>query len=67
MFTESFTEVLKEIEVLSDSEQNEIAILLSEELKWSKLFVKSQDLLSRMADEALAEFRSSKTKPVICQ
>ncbi len=67
MFTESFTEVLKEIEVLSDSEQNEIAILLSEELKWSKLFVKSQDLLSRMADEALAEFRSGKTIPVICK
>jgi hypothetical protein len=67
MFTESFSEVLKEIEVLSDNEQNEIASLLSEELKWSKSFAKSQDLLSSLAEEALAEFRSGKTKPATCQ
>lgn len=67
MFTASISEVLKEIEVLSDSEQNAIASLLMEEIKWSKSFASSQDLLSQMADVALAEFKNGKTRPVDCK
>ena len=42
------------------------AILLREmesEKKWADLFAKSQDQLSKLADEALAHHRAGRTKP----
>jgi hypothetical protein len=67
MLTATFSKVLQEIEILSDSEQNAIAAIISEELKWTNAFAKSQNLLSQMAGAALSEFRSGKTKPVVCK
>ena len=42
------------------------ALLLQEmqsDKRWSELFASSQDLLSKLADEALAEHKAGKTKP----
>ena len=56
--TELFSKVIKEIEVLSEKEQDEFANLFYEELKWSKSFSNSQNLLSDLGKKALAEFRN---------
>ena len=55
-----------EIEKLPPTEQNEFAAWILEELhseqRWAKLFAESSDLLSSLADEALAEHKAKKTK-----
>lgn len=55
-----------EIEKLPPAEQNQFAAWILEELhseqRWSKLFAKSSDVLSSLADEALAEHKAKKTK-----
>ena len=52
---------------LSDVEQNAIAKWLIEELtaerKWEEAFANSQDVLDRLADEALEEHKKCKTVP----
>jgi len=54
--------------LLSDIKQNAFAkwILdkLESERKWEKTFAGSEDVLERLADEALAEFKRGKTKPL---
>jgi hypothetical protein len=58
----AFTEASK----LPDSEQDAFARWILEELgaekRWDTAFANSQDLLSRLADEALAEHRAGKTE-----
>ena len=55
-----------EIEKLPPTEQNEFVAWILEELhseqRWAKLFAKSSDILSSLADEALAEHKVKKTK-----
>jgi hypothetical protein len=55
-----------EIEKLPPNEQNEFVAWILEELhseqRWAKLFAKSSDILSSLADEALAEHKAKKTK-----
>jgi hypothetical protein len=55
-----------EIEKLPPAEQNEFVAWILEELhseqRWAKLFAKSSDVLSGLADEALAEHKEKKTK-----
>ena len=55
-----------EIEKLPPTEQNEFVAWILEELhseqRWSKLFAKSSDVLSSLADEALADHKAKKTK-----
>ena len=46
---------------LFDEEFGELEELASEK-RWDMAFANSQDLLSRLADEALAEHRAGKTK-----
>ncbi len=59
---------IEEIHKLPEQEQDAIAAWILEELnserKWTELFAASQDLLSEMADEALAEYRAGKTSPL---
>ena len=54
-----------EIQKLPPPDQNEFAVWILEELhseeRWAKLFAKSSDMLSRLADEALAEHKAKKT------
>ena len=58
--------VFAEIEKLPPDEQNEFAAWILEELhseqRWAKLFNKTGDLLSHLADEALEEHKAKKTK-----
>ena len=58
--------VISEIEKLPPAEQSQFAAWILEELhseqRWSKLFAKSSDVLSHLADKALAEHKSKKTK-----
>ncbi len=58
--------IISEIEKLPPAEQNEFATWILEELhseeRWAKLFAKSGDVLSDLADEALAEHKAKKTE-----
>jgi hypothetical protein len=59
---------IEEMNKLPEPEQEAMAAWILEELaserKWAELFANSQDLLSQMADEALAEHRAGKTLPL---
>lgn len=64
LLEKAFSEVAK----LPASEQDAVAALVLEELaserRWSSSFAKSQDLLAKLAEEALAEHASGQTKPL---
>lgn len=66
--TQLLEKALSEVAKLPPSEQDALAAILLEELaseqKWSELFAKSQDKLAELAEEALAEHRAGKTKPL---
>ncbi len=55
-----------EIQKLPPADQNEFVTWILEELRsekrWAELFAKSSDMLSHLADEALAEHKAKKTK-----
>jgi len=57
-----------EIQKLPPPDQNEFAAWILEELhseqRWAKLFAESSDVLSRIADEALTEYKAKKTQPL---
>ncbi len=59
---------LEEVAKLPPDEQDVLASLLLDEIKteqqWAQTFAKSQDTLKALADEALAEFRAGKTRPL---
>ncbi|MBM4362773.1 MAG: hypothetical protein FJ104_08835 [Deltaproteobacteria bacterium] len=52
---------------LPDDQQDSVAEAILQELadesRWTQSFATSQDLLGRMADDALAEHRAGRTKP----
>jgi hypothetical protein len=58
--------VISEIEKLPPEEQNQFTAWILEELhseeRWSKLYTKSGDVLSHLADEALEEYKTKKTQ-----
>lgn len=64
--TQLLERAILEINKLPDSEQDFIAAILFDELAsehlWSDSFAKSQDVLARLADEALAEHVAGKTQ-----
>ena len=64
--TQLLEKALSEVAKLPPSEQDAVAAILLEELasekKWSELFAESQELLTQLADEALAEDRAGKTR-----
>lgn len=64
LLEKAFSEVAK----LPASEQDAVAALVIEELasekRWSSSFENSQDLLAKLAEEALAEYASGQTKPL---
>ena len=47
---------------LPENEQDNFAQLIIEDLKWDKSFTTSQDLLLIMANEAVEEYKTGKTK-----
>ena len=66
--TELLEKAFAEASKLPEGEQNSFArwllVELESERKWDEMFSDSQDLLSRLADDALAEHRQKKTKPL---
>jgi hypothetical protein len=66
--TQLLEQALSEVAKLPASEQDAVAALVIEELaserRWSSSFVNSQDLLAKLAEEALAEYASGRTKPL---
>jgi hypothetical protein len=62
MLITELKEVIAKVEQLKDEDQKTIAKLLEEELQWDKSIESSQSKLSNLANEALNEYRSGKTK-----
>ncbi|HSA88642.1 MAG TPA: hypothetical protein VLF42_01970 [Burkholderiales bacterium] len=66
--TKLLEKALQEIAKLPASEQDAVAAMLLEELaseqRWSASFAKSQDELARLAEQALAEYKAGRTKPL---
>ena len=58
----------KEASKLPEIEQNALAKWVMEELeaegKWERAFAGSEDILNKLADEALAVHKQGKTKPL---
>ncbi|MEK7247158.1 MAG: hypothetical protein AAB092_01670 [Chloroflexota bacterium] len=61
-------EAIEALSRLPEDEQEELAqvILLEIETadKWDASFARSQDLLKRMAEEAMEEYRAGETEPL---
>jgi hypothetical protein len=66
--TKLLEKALGEVAKLPESEQDAVAAMLLEELaseqRWSESFAKSQDLLAKLAEKALAEHAAGRTKPL---
>ena len=66
--TKLLEKAFEEASKLSELEQNTLARWLIDEIiaekKWEKAFAESEDLLEKLADEALAEHAEGKTKPL---
>ena len=66
--TKLLERAFKEASKLPEIEQNALAKWVMEELKsedrWEKAFAVSEDILDKLADEALAELKDGKTKPM---
>ena len=66
--TKLLEKAFEEASKLSELEQNTLARWLIDEImaekKWDMAFAESEDLLEKLADEALAEHVEGKTKPL---
>ncbi|MBY0424420.1 MAG: hypothetical protein K2Q22_02185 [Cytophagales bacterium] len=55
---------LEQLKDLPEKLQDEVAEIIIDEISWQTSFLKSQDTLSSLANEALEEYNSGKTKPL---
>ncbi|MCE0521891.1 MAG: hypothetical protein LV480_03165 [Methylacidiphilales bacterium] len=59
---------LNRINALPPEEQDAVASLILEEIesekRWDELFASSQGQLARLAEQAIAEYKAGKTKPL---
>ena len=66
--TQLLEKAISAVSKLPPSDQDVLASILLEEIaserQWAESFAKSQDLLSTLAQEALAEHRAGHTKPL---
>jgi hypothetical protein len=66
--TKLLEKAFEEASKLSELEQNVLARWLIDEIitekKWEKVFAESEDILEKLADEALAEHAQSRTRPL---
>jgi hypothetical protein len=66
--TKLLEEALKEVTKLPEAEQDAVAAILLDELaseqRWAESFAKSQDKLAKLAEEALADYKAGRTKPL---
>ena len=65
--TKALRDVFEEAEKLSAAEQDQLAAAIREEIaaerRWESSLAASQDALTKLADEALAEHRAGQTLP----
>jgi len=68
--TELLEQAFSKVSELPEQEQNAIAEIVLAELaseeRWNALFADSEDLLTELAEEALAEHAAGKTKLIDC-
>jgi len=61
-------QVIEEISKLSAADQDALAAILLKEIaaeqRWSRSFAKAQDLLEKLAAEALEEVAADRTRPM---
>ena len=66
MMSELLNKAIARVKKLPESQQNEIAAMILEELedeaRWDRAFSSSQDLLAKLAVQALAEDAVGQTK-----
>jgi hypothetical protein len=66
--TKTLEEVLRQVAKLPDAEQDALAEAIRAEIgaekDWDKSFAGSMDVLERLADEAIADHRVGRTKPI---
>ena len=66
--TKALEEVFKKASTLPEAEQDALAEAIRADIEagkdWDKSFAGSLDVLERLADEAIAEHRAGRTKPV---
>jgi hypothetical protein len=64
--TELLEQAIAKLKTLSNHEQDAIAAMILEELederRWDESFARSEDLLAKLAAEAMAEHRAGKTQ-----
>ncbi len=64
--TELLEQAIAQLKTLPANDQDEIAAIILEELedevRWDSTFAKSQDVLAKLAAEAMAEYRAGKTQ-----
>jgi hypothetical protein len=64
--TELLEQVITKLKTLTESEQDVIATMvlkeLEDDMKWEKAFARSEDILAKLAAEAMAEHRAGKTQ-----
>ena len=65
--TKALDEVFQAAAKLPEAEQDALAAAIKTEIeaeaKWESSFARSQDTLARLADEALEDYRSGRTRP----
>ena len=66
--TQLLEKTLSQVAKLPASEQDAVAAIVMEELaseqRWTDSFAKSQDLLAKLAEKALADHAAKRTKPL---
>jgi hypothetical protein len=66
--TKLLEKAIQHIQKLPDSEQDAVAAIVLEEIaseeKWTQSFGKTQEHLAKLAEEALAEYKAGRTKPL---
>jgi hypothetical protein len=66
--TDLLEKAFSQVSKLPPAEQDAVAAILLEELaseeRWTALFAKSEDVLEKLAEEALVEHRAGLTKPL---
>jgi hypothetical protein len=64
--TELLEQAITKLKTLPESEQDSFAAIILEELEddiqWKKAFARSEDMLARLATEAMAEYRAGQTQ-----
>ena len=64
--SELLEQAIAKMKNLPDNEQDTIATIILEELedemKWEKAFADSQDMLAKLAAEAMTEYQAGKTQ-----